>query len=387
MSILEKIYGSALKFLVPLTSEETYRVVGEEATKLVGGQYSSILLESGGGLERVYATSPLSYKIGVRSEGLRYQAFKEGKAEILHSKTVEKLKKVHPELSELHGKSVIFIPLTNQGQSIGLLTVVSSKDKSFGKNSLEILKLFGSLASLAIRKAQLYNETKQALDNRDLFISLAAHELRTPLTTLDGYIQLLLSKMRNNKPIQDRWFMELALESQRLKTLMQEFLEINSIRNGKLQYNWAEVKLKEILKHAISSFRFNNPTRKIILSDELSSNGGKIIADQDKLLEVFTNILENAEKYSPDEKDINVLLKREDSYLLVEITDKGQGIKKKDMPLVFKGFYKGENSLHEGMGLGLYLAKNIIDSHHGEISIKSKLNEGTKVRIKLPQIQ
>lgn len=388
MSILEKIYNSVLIFSAQLTTEETLETIVKEAAKLVGGEHGSIYLADNGNLKRVYASSPSFYKYKeIPRNGHRYGVFTKQVPLVLNFKEVKKLEKRYPPLKDFASRSVLLIPLSYQKQSVGLLSIMSFKDKIFSGKELEILKLFGGLASLAIRKAQLYSETKNALDTRDLFISLAAHELRTPLTTINGYVQLLLSKLRDNKQIQSRWVMELALESQRLQSLINEFLEINRIRSGKIQYDWEEIKVRELAQRSIGSFHFNNPTRRLIFKDKIPSKNDVIIGDFDKLFQVLNNILENAEKYSPENKKIFLTLKFDSPYFVLGVKDQGQGIVEKDLPLIFRGFYKGKNSLHEGMGLGLYLAKNIIDSHHGEIDIKSKIGKGTTVQIKLPKIE
>lgn len=386
MSILQKIYSSVIRFLVPLSLEETYRVVVDEAIKLAEGQYGTIFRQEKGQLRRVYSSSPLSEQIVIRKGGNRYKSFRKKEALIINARKLKNLTKVHPALKEMHARSILIVPLINQGEAIGLLTVVSRKDKKFSKKDLEVLKLFGSLASLAIRKASLYNEIKESLETRDLFISLAAHELRTPLTTINGYVQLLLAKINSKKPVQKEWVTELALESQRLKILIDEFLEINRIRTGKLQFNWQESSIKDLVNRALTNFKFNFPTRKIIFINELKHSKDNIISDAEKIVQVLINILENAHKYSKKDKEITLSLRSNLEEYVIDITDQGQGIEEKDLPMVFKGFYKGENSRHEGMGLGLYLTKNIIDAHKGEIAIDSKLGKGTTIQIKLPKI-
>ena len=382
-SILPKIYGAALKFLIPLTAEETYKTIVNEATQLVDGQNGSIILKQKGVLKMVYASSPVSYKVGMRRGGAREEVFKKQEGRVLHVKQIKKLRKITPDIEGLRAKSIIIVPLTNQTESIGILTIMSREDRHFSKSDLEVLKLFGSLASLAIRKTQLYDEVKQSLETRDLFISMAAHELRTPLTSVNGYIQLVKGKTKTDQKIPARWIDELEFETNRLKNLVEEFLEINRIRTGKLKYDWTEENLKKIVKRAISTFQFSKPDRKVILIDKIKDDDS-IIGDKNKLTQLFVNIVENASKYSPPEKDIKVTMDKKDGYFEVDVEDQGQGIPKEDLSKVFRGFYKGKNSLHEGMGLGLYLAKNIVEQHHGEININSRENEGTKVKIELP---
>lgn len=387
MSILEKIYNACLKFLVPLTPEEMYATIVEEAVKLVDGKHGSILLASNGNLERVYATSDIFYTIKPRKRGIRYQVFEKRTPKILHAKNTKLLEKEYPGFKEAKGRSVIFIPLYYKNESIGLLSILSVQDKYFSNKDLAALKLFGSMASLAIRNIKLYDRTKHALETRDLFMSMAAHEFRTPLTTIDGYVQLMKQKMKNKKSIQYKWFEDLSLELNRLKMLVDEFLEINRIKTGKLQYEWKESHLRKIIKRAIVIFNFNRPNRRIIFKNKLNSIKDSVIGDRNKLIQVFTNILENADKYSSSDKDIEVTLKYRNPDYVLEIVDKGQGIAKEEIPLIFRDFYKGKNSQHEGMGLGLYLAKNIIENHKGSIDIKSKVGKGTNVQIRLPKIK
>src|SRR5690606_7915517 len=115
----------------------------------------------------------------------------------------------------------------------------------------DILKLFGSFASLAIKKNELYEETKNALEVRDMFISLASHELRTPLTSINGYIQLLHSRKDKLGHSESKWINELYEESKRLTNLVRELLEVNRIKQGQLQFILRETKFSDIVTSAI----------------------------------------------------------------------------------------------------------------------------------------
>ncbi len=384
MSILEEIYASTLRFLTPLTVEDTYKIIVHEAVKLVDGESGRIFLADGKNFINVYNSSPEMPLFNPRKKGNVFRSFSKNKAFIVHSNEV---KKTYPQLGKSNVRSIMYIPLSNNGKSYGVMIIRSKKDKKFNSEELSILKLFGSLANLAMRKSQLYAEIKESLDSRDLFISLAAHELRTPLTSVNGYIQLLKTRIKNREQIPPRWVMELEMESNRLKQLVEEFLEINSIRTGRIQFDFKEASLSKIIKRSISVFGFNKPDRKIVFENKLNSPKDTVIGDQNKLTQVIVNVFENADKYSHPDKKILVTLEHKDSSYMIKIADRGRGIAEEDLPKIFKGFYKGKDSLHEGMGLGLYLAKNIIESHQGNIEIKSEINKGTKVQIKLPRME
>lgn len=386
MDILEKIYSSGLKLLYPLNLEETYKVIVDEAIKLVDADEGLIIFDQGGSLRVVYGSFPAAFSIKIRKKGFAYRAFKKNESFVVH--TEQQFEELNPKAAKSYGlKSIVFVPLSNKGESVGVLAIRSyKKGKSLKKRDLRILKLFGSFASLAIRKTQLFDDVRQALETRDLFISMASHELKTPLTSVVGYFHLIKDKTEKQKPVPKKWMDDWEFEINRLKQLVEDFLEINRIKTGQLSYNWEEFIIRKLVARAISTFKINKPNRDVLLEDKLNSSSGKVIADRNKLMQVFLNILENAAKYSDPLTKINIKLEESNDFYLIKIQDQGQGISKEEIPLVFNGFYRGKKSQHEGMGLGLHLAKNIIDAHHGSIGIESKINKGTSVKIKLPKI-
>lgn len=380
-NILENIYKASLKFLEPLTPEETYRVIVQEAIKLVDGDDGEMHLERGGELPKVYASSPSIEKVIARKKGYTSLCFVESRAFVIHLKEI---KEAHPE-SE--ARAIILMPLSYRGKTIGVLKVRSFKDRDFTKRELEILMLYGSMASLGIRKTHLYAEAQKALEVRDLFIAMAAHEFRTPLTTISGYAQLLNSKLSGSNTSESRWIEEMLWETKRLTNLVNELLEVNKIKSGLLQYVFKECDLREIIHRAVTSFRFNHPKRVLNITNLCGDDNPLVIGDFDKLLQVLTNIIDNAVKFSAEETEIDVVLKLKKTFYIISIIDRGSGVPKADHPRIFEGFYKSSTHTKEGMGLGLFLAKKVLDEHHGLIEVKSKENKGTIVDISLPKAE
>ena len=175
------------------------------------------------------------------------------------------------------------------------------------------------------------------------------------------------------------------MESYRLTQLVNELLEIDRIKTGQFRYIWKECSLKEVINRALMDFRFTHPEYKVNFKNKLAVGHDRVIGDYNKLLQVIINLLDNAAKFSPPEKEITISLKSRYGYIILEIKDKGKGISKKELPKVYEMFYRGKNHTREGIGVGLFLAKNIIIQHHGTISIHSKENKGTIVEIKLPK--
>jgi signal transduction histidine kinase len=243
------------------------------------------------------------------------------------------------------------------------------------------------MATLAINQSELNENTRAAVEQRDLLISLTAHEFRTPLTTINGYAQLLIRKLKTSpQPIQG-YIGELYSETNRLITLTNDLLDMSRMRTGKMSYSFEECYIGDILEKAIARFKFSFPNHNIDSSIEQKTKT-PFIADFNKLLQVFTNILDNAGKFTPPDKLVSISLKKTSKSWTVTITDSGRGISNEDVSRVFKGFYKGKNTDEsQGMGLGLFIAKSIVDAHQGKINVSSEIGVGTTFTIILPLSQ
>jgi signal transduction histidine kinase len=382
-NILEKIHTSAIKFLEPLTPGMTFQVVVEEAIKLVGAKYGSIFLADGNDLVRVYASNPDLYKIKVRKKGYTYTAFKTKTPSVVH---VDQFGDIHPGTKDIGLKSTIFIPLFHLKKPIGVLSIDAVGDRHMEQNELDTLKVFGALASLAIIKTQLYDETNNAVKLRDMFIEMAAHELRTPLTSIIGYVDLMQRRLDSNRTIEKDWVSQLSTESVRLKNMIADLLEMSQIKRGKMHFVWKECNIEDLINNVIEHFHKSFPNRTLICENKLRDRH-TVIADPEKLSDVFYNILENAAKFSPENSNIEIHLKQSSTHISIDIIDYGRGMDEEEMNGVFNEYFRGKQSQHEGMGLGLFLAKYIILEHHGIISVESEKDKGTSVEIKLPIVQ
>lgn len=383
VEVLEKINRSSLRFLQTLTPEATYQTIIEEAIKLVNGDEGYLALAESGKLNIKYAYLPNLGNVIMRKRGYSYTSFSQKKAFVTY---IEDFKSVHPEMTKAGIQSTIFIPLSNRGVSIGVMNIMSHRRmKRFSQKELSILKLFGSLASLAIHKTQLYSETKVALEMRDHFIAMAAHELKTPLTSVSGYIQLLHDKLVSTKTTESRWIEQLYNESQRLKNLVNELLAINQIKSGKLSYFMKVCSLREILKSTKRTAELTFPHRKLTFEDKLNGLSDLTIGDHDKIMQMLTNLIENAVKFSSHRSSIKIVLDFKKPNFIVSVEDQGIGIPKNEVKKIFQEYQKGSRHDREGMGIGLFLVKDILTRLHGNIKVRSKVGKGTIMEVRLPK--
>ncbi len=377
--ILEKIHNGGLKFLSPQTLRETYQLIVHEAVSLVDGDDGRIVIKKGRKITTIYASSSTPFA-PIRKDGFTYRCFKENKAFVIQANT---LNAIHPEVVKEGFKSAIFIPVTYEKKVIAVLIVRSMKKKIFNTNELRTLKLFGATASLAIKKTQSYEETKKALETRDLFINLAAHELRTPLTSIKIYSELIKKNITPENKKLTTWSKQLSTDITHLAYLVNDLLQVEKIKKGKLSYHMEKQNIKKIIASAILDVQANFPEHKFIIKSN-HIGASYIRGDFEKLVELFINVLGNAAKFSSTSQPIFISFSSANKHIHVSVIDKGKGIPKEELTKIFQKFYKARHTFEDGMGLGLFLSKNIIEKHQGKIHIDSKLHQGTTVKISLP---
>lgn len=377
---LKSLNKSAIALLETIELKPLYEVIIREGLQLVNARYGTIYVANKGVLERVYSNVPPPLHVQIRKNGFTYKAYKSMKVKFIQ---VEKVEPVHHEIKDFKVRSIILIPLCYRNKCIGVISLDSFKD-SLSEKEFVSMGLFGSMATLAINQAMLYQEAQEAVQQRDLLISLTAHEFRTPLTTINGYAQLLLRKIGASHSSIKEYITELYSETIRLINLTNGLLDMSRLKTGKMIFSFESVYIPDILDNAVARFKFGFP--KHTLKYDIPKISRKIlIGDYDKLLQVFTNLLDNAGKFTEADKPITLTLSETEKWAIVTVTDHGRGIIPDDLKRIFTGFYKGKNSdENQGMGLGLFISKSIIDAHQGKITVESEIGEGTTFQIKLP---
>jgi signal transduction histidine kinase len=378
--IWKEIYDSSLKFLVPLDTEETYMVVVNEAIKLVGGKHASIFLWEKNKLKRAYTTYDELNKIELREDGITNQVFRTRVPNLRHKDDLVAANKVFLQLSFY---SDISVPLIYGHITLGVLSVLSAEGKKFDENDLHILKLFAPVATLAIRKTQYIQEAEEAIEARNLFLSIAEHEIRNPLAAISLYAESLKNKDSIKKLPEYKSIKKLEIAAKRLTNLVTELLQSHNPELLSLKYNFARENIVSFCRSVVYDLSIQYPSHKLLFRNK--EEEVYVSMDKEKMREVINNLIDNAVKFSSENTEIIIRTKllKERNEVLVSVEDKGVGISKENLPKVFKQFYRGTSSGH-GVGIGLYLVKEIITRHKGKIKIKSTLGKGTIVTINLP---
>jgi signal transduction histidine kinase len=223
-------------------------------------------------------------------------------------------------------------------------------------------------------------------EDQNRFISDASHEIRTPLTALKSLFEVSLRDPKIDLSEAKKVINTGINQTDKLKTLSDSLLELSRFDTNHIQPNYQPVSIKKISLEAISQVKAKALFKKIKIINKIIS--AKVLGDQSKLTEVFVIFLDNAIKYSSAETQIKLISEVKKNNLVIKIIDQGIGIDPKDLPHIFDRFYQADNARtktsESGYGLGLSIAKKIIEAHQGKIEVVSKLNQGTTFLIHLP---
>lgn len=225
-------------------------------------------------------------------------------------------------------------------------------------------------------------QSGNAEDLKNTFTVVASHNLRTPLATIRGYFQLMESE--NNQKTKEKYLMFIKENINTLSNIIEEILGILTIGEKSEK---STIDIEQTIKEIIKSFTEKTLSRKINIVVEKHSNIPVIEANQYRFKLIMENIIDNAIKYSKDQSTIEIHLSSDVNNVEIIVKDYGIGIEKDKLKTIFEQYSKGSNPLvsnFEGVGLGLFMVKTIIDLETGSINIKSKENEGTEVIIKFP---
>ena len=226
------------------------------------------------------------------------------------------------------------------------------------------------------------DDQKKELDKKDEFIGVASHELKTPLTSLKGYIQLM--EYQTNLPESTKLFVSKATASiNKLQHLIDELLDASKIKAGKLGFAKQELDLSQLIKSVVENSQYMYPMYQI---EKDIQDGIMVKGNEERLEQVLMNLINNAVKYSPGNKNVIIRAEKDSISAVVSVIDFGIGMSKPDQKHVFERFYRagGHDSTTPGLGMGLYISAAIIKEHNGTMRVKSKPNEGSIFSFSLP---
>ena len=226
------------------------------------------------------------------------------------------------------------------------------------------------------------SEILKAEETKNDFISSVSHELRTPLTAIKGWGETILTGSFEDKEEIEKGLKVILRETDRLKNMVDELLDFSKLEGNKLVLNKEKTDIKEEIEEILRLYDGRAIKERISLQTKFTENIPELLVDRNRFRQVIINILDNAMKFSPKDSNILINVSTLENELIIEIIDNGYGIAKEDLPKIKDKFFKG-NSKKSGSGIGLAVCDKIIKLHGGSLELKSELNKGTNVIIKL----
>jgi two-component system phosphate regulon sensor histidine kinase PhoR len=228
---------------------------------------------------------------------------------------------------------------------------------------------------------------KQLENTRREFVANVSHELRTPLTLIKGFVETLLDGAKNDPDVTERFLQTIDKHTDRLTFLIEDLLTISRLESGQVVLNEQKIQLHEVGERVIDDLQSRAAERRTTLINEIPETL-EALADTDRLQQVLFNLVDNAIKYGRADGTVWITARaREDAMIEACVRDNGPGIPADSVDRVFERFYrvdKARSREQGGTGLGLAIVKHIIQSHRGEVWLKSELGQGSAFYFTLP---
>ena len=290
-------------------------------------------------------------------------------------------------------RSLVVIPILREERVIGVIDLESMEHASFSSDDVAFVKLMASHAAIAIENARLFEQAKNANDAKSEFMRIATHELKTPMTSIKGYTKLIQMGAVGELSEKQKEFLTIVTNNvDRMDRLVQDLLDVSRIEAGRIRLEIQDVQMRDVIDEVITSVKTEIEDRHLNLRVGVEDLP-KLRADYRRMVQIMTNLVSNAYKYTPEGGEISVLAKPHENGkvkgISITVRDTGYGISKEDQASLFTNFFRSsdQNIRNEpGTGLGLSITKNMIESHGGEMTFESELGQGSSFTFTLPLV-
>ena len=308
-------------------------------------------------------------------------------------------------------KSFVSAPLLSHQRVLGYLGADRGNQRCT-QEDLDLLRTIASHVAVAIDNAQTYenieqlaqtleervarrtqdlqiaNERLQELDQlKSSFVSIVSHELRTPMTSIKGLVENMLDGLTGNLNERQTFYLgRVKYNIERLTRMINDLLDLSRIEAGRMDLHQTAVNMGSLAREVVETLQPMAQEHSLILDTHISAALGLISGDRDKLIQIFTNLINNALKFTEPPGTVTVEVKQEDGMIQTSVVDTGCGIPFEEQQYIFERFYRGQSSemKNRGAGLGLAITKSLVELHGGSIWVESIPGESTRFCFILP---
>ncbi|MCB9453511.1 MAG: GAF domain-containing protein [Anaerolineaceae bacterium] len=295
--------------------------------------------------------------------------------------------------------SQITIPMVSAGEIHAVLVLETDREPRLSLVDMAFAQRLAEHASIAITNAQFYAEMQRANESKSEFVSFVAHELKTPMTSMRGFADLLLSGVTGDMNEQQRSFLgTIRSNIDRMNTLVSDLNDITKLQVDKMRMEFSSVDFRNVVTETLRPLTRQIEDKGQTLNIQMPPEIPLIRADQNRLIQVLTNMVSNAYKYTPPDGTITIKgeliaeaaenkAQQSQELLHVSVRDTGIGMSQEDLVRLFTPYFRSENPLtreQPGTGLGLTITRGIIQLHGGKIWVDSELGVGTTFNFTVP---
>jgi signal transduction histidine kinase len=279
----------------------------------------------------------------------------------------------------------IVAPIRREGRVAGLV-VVEHQRRAFDQATVEFLARLADHAAVAVENARLYGAVKQANDAKSEFVRTVSHELKIPMTSIKGYTDLL--KMVGPLNEQQEQFVGIIRNNvERMSALVSDLSDISRLETGRLKLEASDVDLRRLLPETLLTLRTQIEAKQQTLRFDLPPSLPAVRTDEIRLLQILSNLVNNAHKYSEPGTTIAVTARTEGAAVRVSVADEGYGMSPDDLARLFTQFFRSDDpNIREqtGWGLGLHITKRLVELLGGEMKVESALGKGSTFSFTMP---
>ncbi len=290
-------------------------------------------------------------------------------------------------LATIGARSYLIVPLAGADGAVGTITFVfAESNRRYGRDDLALAEDLSQRAALALENARLYQQAREAVQLREELLAIVSHDLRNPLSTIATVAALLgkaeptpqsAAKTREHGA-------RLRRSVQRMERLIKDLLAFASIGSGHLAIDPQAVPVADLLREAAEAIGPIASEKRVLVTVADATPGLSVSCDKERILQVLSNLLGNAIKFSPVEGLVRLVSRRAAAEVELSVSDSGPGIASDALTRIFERFWQAKETARQGTGLGLYIAKGIVETHGGRIWADSTLGQGSTFRFVLP---
>ena len=289
-------------------------------------------------------------------------------------------------LRQLKPRSSIVVPLKARGRTVGGAAFVATdrSNRRYGASDLALAEELATRVALLVDNARLYEEGQAANRAMEDMLSIVAHDLRNPLNTIVTSSTLLTLDV----PVEQRRIASTSIRraAQQMRRLLDDLLDITRIGQRSLSMHLETVDVSGVVDETVSMHQPVAETRSISLQRVTAPGLATISGDRARLIQALSNLIDNALKFTPVGGEVKIRQESSEGAVRISVTDTGPGISPEDVPCLFDRFWRAKAGSAAGLGLGLSIAKGIVEAHGGRIDVASTPGHGSRFTVVLPEV-